>query len=340
MAAAKAANAEVRDTDEGRKYSICMGLGQGNRPSGAAEAGYAMAALLVGLSVMAVLMSMALPVWTTFNKREREAELIWRGQQYARAIGLFQRKYANTYPPNVDLLVEQKFLRKKYKDPITNEDFQMIPAGGGPNQPGGPQNSGGKPPNKNPQLNKNPSTPPGKPRSGPGGSTFQGGSPAGQGGFPAGQGGSPAGQGGFPAGQGGSPAGQGGFPTGQGGFPAGQVGSPAGGGNQPFIGIQGVVSKSGDKSIKIYNGRTKYNEWTFIHVASTQQPGLPGGGQQGPGQPPNPGGPFKNMPPGTKPPVNNPQSPPFGPPGSPFGQQPPPGSKPVFGPGNPPKGQQ
>ena len=163
MAAAKAAIAEVRDTDEGRKYSICMGLGQGNRPSGAAEAGYAMAALLVGLSVMAVLMSMALPVWTTFNKREREAELIWRGQQYARAIGLFQRKYANTYPPNVDLLVEQKFLRKKYKDPITNEDFQMIPAGGGPNQPGSPQNSGGKPPNKNPQPNKNPSTPPGGP---------------------------------------------------------------------------------------------------------------------------------------------------------------------------------
>ncbi len=209
MAAAKAANAEVRDTDEGRKYSICMGLGQGNRPSGAAEAGYAMAALLVGLSVMAVLMSMALPVWTTFNKREREAELIWRGQQYARAIGLFQRKYANTYPPNVDLLVEQKFLRKKYKDPITNEDFQMIPAGGGPNQPGGPQNSGGKPPNKNPQPNKNPSTPPGKPSSGPGGSTFQGGSPAGQGGSPAGQGGFPAGQGGFPAGQGGSPGGPG-----------------------------------------------------------------------------------------------------------------------------------
>ena len=117
-----------------------------------------------------------------------------------------------------------------------------------------------------------------------------------------------------------------------------QGGTPAGG-NQPFIGIQGVVSKSGDKSIKIYNGRTKYNEWAFIHVASTQQPGLPPGSQQGPGQPPNPGGPFKNMPPGAKPPVNNPQSPPFGPPGSPFGQQPPPGSKPVFGPGNPPKGQ-
>ncbi len=90
-----------------------------------------MAALLVGLSIMAVLMSAALPVWSHHMKREREEELIWRGQQYARAIGLFQRKYANTFPPTIDILVEQRFLRKKYKDPITNSDFQPIPAGGG-----------------------------------------------------------------------------------------------------------------------------------------------------------------------------------------------------------------
>jgi type II secretory pathway pseudopilin PulG len=287
MAAPRAAIAEARDTDEGRKYSICMGLGQDNRRcTGSAEAGYAMAALLVGISVMAVLMSMALPVWTTFNKREREAELIWRGQQYARAIGLFQRKYANTYPPNVDILVEQKFLRKKYKDPITSEDFLMIPAAGGGNQPGNPQNPGGKQ-----QPNKGFGTPPGKPQN-PGV-----------------------------------------------GDPAPGSGFPGGGGNQPSIGIQGVVSKSPDKSIKIYNGRTKYNEWTFIHVASTQQPGFPGGGQQAPGKEPNPGGPSKNFPPGTRPPVSNPSTP-FGPPGSPSGQPPPPGSKPVFGIGNPPKGQQ
>jgi type II secretory pathway pseudopilin PulG len=106
-----------------------MGLGQGER-------GYAMAALLVGMSIMAVLMSAALPVWTHYTKREREEELIWRGQQYARAVALWQRKYANTYPPTVDVLVEQKFLRKKYKDPITNDDFQVVPAGAMPTAPG------------------------------------------------------------------------------------------------------------------------------------------------------------------------------------------------------------
>lgn len=90
------------------------------------ERGYAMAALLVGMSVMAVLMSALLPVWSHLATREKEEELIFRGKQYARAIGLFQRKFANAAPPTIDVLVEQRFLRKKYKDPITNEDFQPI----------------------------------------------------------------------------------------------------------------------------------------------------------------------------------------------------------------------
>jgi len=88
--------------------------------------GYAMAALLVGMSVMAVLMSALLPAWSHMATREKEEELIFRGKQYARAIGLWQRKFANTPPPTIDVLVEQRFLRKKYKDPITNDDFQPI----------------------------------------------------------------------------------------------------------------------------------------------------------------------------------------------------------------------
>jgi type II secretory pathway pseudopilin PulG len=89
-----------------------------------------MAALLVSMSVMAVMMAAALPVWSHFAQREKEEELIWRGEQYRRAIMLFQRRYANTFPPTIDILVEQKFLRKKYKDPITGDDFQIIPVGG------------------------------------------------------------------------------------------------------------------------------------------------------------------------------------------------------------------
>ncbi len=239
--------------------------GQGNR-------GYAMAALLVGMSVMAVLMGALLPVWTHMATREKEAELIFRGNQYARAIGLFQRKFANTPPPTIDVLVEQRFLRKKYKDPITKEDFQPIYAnqammpGGPPPGPGSAQQSGQR------------ATPGAKPGA-PGGQLLQSG--------------------------------------------FNSTGATSAGG------IIGVTSKSKDASIKILNGRQKYNEWAFVHVQTSQRPGQPGPGgatpgfpgapnqrpgpgQQGPGQPNSPFG----MQPGGRGGFQGPQ----GPGQSPFGQ--------------------
>src|SRR4026207_154682 len=88
--------------------------------------GYAMAALLVAMTIMAIFMSMALPAWRTVAQREKEDELVFRGQQYARAIALFQRKYANTFPPSVNILIDGHFLRRKYKDPMTGGDFQVV----------------------------------------------------------------------------------------------------------------------------------------------------------------------------------------------------------------------
>ena len=67
-------------------------------------------------------------------------------------------------------------------------------------------------------------------------------------------------------------------------------------------GIIGVVSKSKDTSIRLYNGRSHYNEWIFQAVQRTQTPGgatgagTPGGGG-GPGQP-TPGGRGRGQPPG------------------------------------------
>ena len=88
-----------------------------------------MVALLVAMSVMAILMGAALPAYHTMARREKEAELIFRGEQYARAIGMWQQKFANQPAPSVDVLVEQRFLRKKYKDPNTNDEFQLLGAG-------------------------------------------------------------------------------------------------------------------------------------------------------------------------------------------------------------------
>ena len=106
------------------------------------QRGYAMAALLVAMSVMAIMFTVVMPVWKQTARREKEEELVFRGKQYVHAIGLFQRKFANAFPPNIDVLVEQRFLRKKFKDPITNDDFVPIPAGQG--VPGGIQPPGGQ----------------------------------------------------------------------------------------------------------------------------------------------------------------------------------------------------
>ena len=101
-----------------------MGLqGQGGRRDG----GYAMAALLVALGVMSVVLMVAMPAWRHMIQREKEEELIFRGRQYARGIGLFQRKYAAAYPPDIETLVQQKFLRKKYRDPMVPDgQFQVL----------------------------------------------------------------------------------------------------------------------------------------------------------------------------------------------------------------------
>lgn len=202
--------------------------------------GYAMAALLVALAVMSVLLAVALPVWKQASQREKEAELIFRGEQYARAIGLFQRRAGpGALPPNLDVLVQQRFLRRKYKDPVTNDEFQ--PLLGGQQTPGTP--------------------------AGPG--VVQPGAPGG---------GSPGGRGAPPATPGATPGAPGGTAIG---------------------GIQGVVSKSKAKSIRLYNGRGAYNEWSFVFVPQ-QQAGTPGGAPGGRGGPgaggPGAGGPATGLP--------------------------------------------
>ena len=226
-----------------------------------AQRGYAMAALLVAMSVMAVMFTVVMPVWKQTARREKEEELVFRGKQYVHAIGLFQRKFANAFPPNIDVLVEQRFLRKKFKDPITNDDFVPIPAGQGVPIPAGQGAPGG-------------AQPPGGQRgtSGASGSTTAGG-------------------------RGQAPAAS----TTQPG-PGRVGGPPVSAGGQTQGGIQGVASKSKDQSIRLYNGRGRYNEWAFIYIQQQQAAGAgsaPGSGTPGPGgQPGQQPGP---LPGGTRP---------------------------------------
>ncbi len=71
-----------------------------------------MVAMLVGMAVTAVWMAAALPAWRQQVIREKEAELIFRGESIARAIYLYRQKNANALPASLDVLVQQKFLRR------------------------------------------------------------------------------------------------------------------------------------------------------------------------------------------------------------------------------------
>jgi len=114
--------------------------------------GFAMAALLVSIAVMTVLMSVAMPVWRHQGVREKEAELVFRGEQYARAIALYQRKLGpGSLPPSLDVLVEQRFIRKLYKDPMTKDgEFQLLYASQQAGGRGGARGGGGTQPSPSP----------------------------------------------------------------------------------------------------------------------------------------------------------------------------------------------
>jgi type II secretory pathway pseudopilin PulG len=106
------------------------------------DRGFVMVALLVGMAIAAIWLSAALPSWRQQAQRQREEDLIFRGEQYARALVLYYEKNNSTYPPDFDALVSGHFLRKKWKDPVTGEDFIPVgigviapPRQGGPGQP-------------------------------------------------------------------------------------------------------------------------------------------------------------------------------------------------------------
>lgn len=260
------------------------------------QRGYAMAALLVGLAVMAILMGAAMPVWSKQAQREREAEYLFRAQEYARGIRKFQNKFGAAFPPTLDVLVEQRFVRRKYKDPLTGEDFQPVfqtaaiggqpglGSAGGTNQPG--QIANGAPP-----------------------SGFGSTQTLGQ----------------------------------TGGTQTTSQGTP-----MPGAPVIGVVSKSKASSIKVYNGRTRYDQWAVTYQDVRPGHGLPpdilqamnAAGAQG--QPPgagagqpgaNPFGAAGTARPGGMP-MGQPGANPFGQPGAqPFGQ---PGAQPFGQPGTNP----
>ncbi len=83
--------------------------------------GYILIMLLVVITVMAIGLMVAVPVWQTEIQREQEAELIFRGNQYVEAVRIFQTKNPGRFPKNLEELLKTKCIRRLYTDPMTPE---------------------------------------------------------------------------------------------------------------------------------------------------------------------------------------------------------------------------
>jgi type II secretory pathway pseudopilin PulG len=98
--------------------------------------GFAYIALLVAIIIIGISLGAAGKYWSNVMLREKEEELLFRGEQYRKAIDSYasvRPGVKKDFPSSIDDLLKdsrsaagKRHLRQKYKDPITGEDFEEI----------------------------------------------------------------------------------------------------------------------------------------------------------------------------------------------------------------------
>ncbi len=96
--------------------------------------GFTYIAVLAAIVIISIMLGSATKYWQNISLRDKEEELLFRGEQYRLAI---ERYYLYggrmQYPQSIDDLIKdsrtvdgKRYLRQKFKDPITGEDFIEI----------------------------------------------------------------------------------------------------------------------------------------------------------------------------------------------------------------------
>ena len=97
------------------------------------ESGFALLFVLLAAAMIAIFLYSQMPNVAFEGQRQKEADLVAHGEQYKRAIKLFFRQFGR-YPPSIDALENTnniRFLRRRFKDPMTGkDDWRFIHAGG------------------------------------------------------------------------------------------------------------------------------------------------------------------------------------------------------------------
>ncbi len=178
------------------------------------EAGFTLAMVIMVVAIMAIMTAVAIQTVSFQMQREKEAELIFRGEQYVEAIRLYRQKYGR-YPVRMKELWEAdpRVLRQKWLDPMTGDDKWGVvflgQEGQQPGLPGGQRQGPAPTPTRTPLFERQRES----------------------------------------------------------------DGEKVG----PIIGVH---SQSTDASIKIYKGRTRYDDWKFVYEEESQRPQPGGGGER------------------------------------------------------------
>ena len=95
------------------------------------EAGFTLVMLMFIVAVMAIAMGAAVQAVSFQAQREKEAELVFRGEQYVEAIRIFKARFGR-FPVTLKEMWEAKprVIRQRWRDPMTgSEEWGIIHLG-------------------------------------------------------------------------------------------------------------------------------------------------------------------------------------------------------------------
>lgn len=102
------------------------------------QRGTALLMVLVFVVVIGLSAGIAGQSWRSLGQRAREAELLWRGEQYRQAIGSYllgRQGPRHSYPASLEVLIKDprypqpvRHLRRLYNDPMTGGEWDTIKA--------------------------------------------------------------------------------------------------------------------------------------------------------------------------------------------------------------------
>ena len=98
---------------------------------GGRQSGFTLVGVVVAIAIITILIAAVGPSIATIIERDREAELLFRGKQYARAIVAFQKRYGRL-PNQLEEMAKLKphTIRQLWKDPMCDcDDWETIIAG-------------------------------------------------------------------------------------------------------------------------------------------------------------------------------------------------------------------